>query len=212
MPEVARQRRDPRSSGAAGESLPVGGGQSAGAPLLGERQAVVVVHEAGAGGGQGVLAAELLPRPFELLIAELARPGHARESEVGRLREDHGVEQAWHVGRPSPVAAQRHEVVGEAGPAINLDQELGQIDLRQPGFDELAQPPLVRGLGGIDDQVAIGELRLGGRVAVAGELLEQFGLLVGEHVEALGAIRGLFDGLGELGPDLLPVAVGQQQT
>lgn len=136
----------------------------------------MVVHEAGTGGGQGVLTAELLPRPLELLIAELARPGHARESEVRRLREDHGVEQAWHVGRPSPVAAQRHEMVGEARPAVNLDQELGQINHRQPGFDQLAQPPVVRGLGGLDDKVAIGELCLGARVALAVELLEQFGL------------------------------------
>ncbi len=60
---------------------------------------------------------------------------------------------------PSTTFA-RNEMVGEARPAVNLDQELGQIDLRQPGFDHLAQPPLVRGLGGIDDEVAIGELCL----------------------------------------------------
>jgi putative ABC transport system ATP-binding protein len=47
--------------------------------------------------------AELLPRPFELLVAELARPRHAREAEVRRLREDRRVQQARHVARATAV-------------------------------------------------------------------------------------------------------------
>lgn len=69
---------------------------------------------------------------MELLGGELARARAMPEPEVRRLRQNRRVEQAWHVGRPPPVAAQRHQVVSEAGLAINLDQQLGQIDLTRP--------------------------------------------------------------------------------
>ncbi len=138
---------------------------------MSERQPVVKVDQVRARRCEGVFAAELLPSPFELLVAELAGFSHAGKAEVRRLRQDHGVEQARHVRRAAPVARQQDEVLGEAGPAVNLDQELGQVDLRQPGLDQLSQPPGVRVLGGVDDQVAVREPSLGGLVAFIFEAL-----------------------------------------
>ena len=37
------------------------------------------------------------------------------------------------------------DLVGEAGPAVDLDQQLGQVDFRQPRLDQLPQPPLLFG-------------------------------------------------------------------
>lgn len=70
-----------------------------------------------------------------------------------------------------PVAAQRYEVIGQAGPAVDLDQQLGQIDLGHAGSTSFVQPRFLGRLGGIDDELAIGQLRLRGRVSYTGELL-----------------------------------------
>jgi hypothetical protein len=86
---------------------------------------VVVIDEGCAGGGEGVFVAELLPGPFELLVTELARPDHPGKPVVRCLREDRGLEHRRHVRRATAVARQRREMVSEAGPAVDLDQQLG---------------------------------------------------------------------------------------
>ena len=52
-----------------------------------------------------------------------------------------------------PVAAQRYEVIGQAGPAVDLDQQLGQIDLGHAGSTSFVQPRFLGRLGGIDDEL-----------------------------------------------------------
>lgn len=87
------------------------------------------------------------------------------------MGDEDGIEERRHVGRATPVARQRCEAVGETGPAVNLDEQLGQVDLRQARFDQLAQPPLVDHVDGsrVNEEVAVGQLRLGGSVPLARE-------------------------------------------
>jgi hypothetical protein len=95
---------------------------------------------------------------------------------------------------------------------VDFDQQLGQVDLRQPGLDQLPQPPFVCLLGRVDRERAIGKVRLGGRVTLAGELLKELGLLAGERLQPLGAVDWLVNRLDELGAGLLPALIGQQQA
>jgi hypothetical protein len=107
----------------------------------------------------------------------------------------------------------RREVAGEAGPAVDLDQQLGQVDLGQARLDELAQPPLVDHLGGgVDEEFALQESYFGFGVADPGEALDQLGLLAGERPQALGAVDRLLDRPGEGGAGLLPVLLGKQEA
>ena len=103
-------------------------------------------------------------------------------------------------------------MVGETGPAVDLDQQLGQVDLGQPRLDQLPQPPLFRRVGTVDDEVAIGELRLSGRVLLACEPLEQLVLFAGERLESFSTVERLIDRLGERRPGLVPLLVGEQQA
>jgi hypothetical protein len=75
-------------------------------------------------------------------------------------------------------------VLGEAGPAVDLDQQLGQVDLGQPGLDQLPQAPLLRGVCAVDDEVTVGELSLGVCVLFARESLKQLALFLAERTEA----------------------------
>jgi hypothetical protein len=43
-------------------------------------------------------------------------------------------------------------VVGEAGPAVDLDQQLGQVDLGKTWLDQLPQPALLRAIWSVDDE------------------------------------------------------------
>jgi hypothetical protein len=128
------------------------------------------------------------------------------------LADDHGVEHGRQVGRAAAVPRKRDQLVGEAGPAVDLDQQLGQIHLRQPRLDQLPQPPVVRRVGAIDDEVALSELRLGGRVSFVREPMEQLVLFFGERTEALAAVEGLIVLLRERRAGLLPLLIGQEQA
>lgn len=57
------------------------------------------------------------------------------------------------VGRQLNEGEQLH-----AGWAVDLDQQLGQVDLGQPRLDQLPQPPLLRSVCTVDDEVTVGEL------------------------------------------------------
>ena len=174
---------------------------------------MVVVDEARAGGGQRVLAAELLPGPFELLVAELARARHAGEPEVRRLREDRGVEQAGMSAdrRRLPVNGTRWSVK-PVQPSTSISSSGRSTSGRRGSTNFRSRASSAPRSAVIEDELAIGELRLSGGVALAREPLEQLVLLAGERVEALGAVERAARPPGRTSPaDLLPLLVGQQQ-
>ena len=105
-------------------------------------------------------------------------------------------------------------MLAEPRPAVDLDQQLGDVDLGQPRLDQLAQPPVVDVADGrgVDDEAAVLEACVGFGVADLGEPLEQLGLLAGERPEPLGAVDGPVDRLRERGASLLPVLVGEQEA
>jgi hypothetical protein len=103
-------------------------------------------------------------------------------------------------------------VVGEAGPAVDLDQQLRQVDLGQPWLDQRPQLPLFRCVGTVNNEVAIGQLRLSGRVLLECEPLEQLVLFACERLESFGTVERLIDRLGERRPGLVPLLVGEEQA
>ena len=105
-------------------------------------------------------------------------------------------------------------MIREPGPAVDLDQKLGQVDLRQARLDQLPQPSVVDRIDGriVHEEAVLGELRLAAGVAFTGEPFEQVGLLGGEHAESLGAVDGELDRLGEGVPHSLPLLVGEQEA
>lgn len=75
------------------------------------------------------------PGPGDLPLAEPDRSiGHALGTEIGRVAEDRR-KQYW--GEPNRVAgAQMGEPMGEAGPCVDLGQEVGDVDLRHSVEDQ----------------------------------------------------------------------------
>ena len=90
------------------------------------------------------------------LIGQVGDPRHADRAEVARLGEDRGVEVAPQLAAARLRPAGVLEVVAEARPAVDLDEQLAQLDQRQPLVDEPLQlrralRPLL-GLQGRDHQ------------------------------------------------------------
>ena len=149
---------------------------------------MVVVHQARARVGEHFFAEVVLGRPVELVIGELARARHAGQPEVRRLRRDRGEEHVRHVGRAAAVPAQQRELAGEAGPAVDLDQQIREIDLRQPLLDVLREHAGLAGRVVLGDELPVDQPGLGLQVThlvEAGELR----LLVGELGQALGDLQ-----------------------
>ena len=109
------------------------------------------------------------------------------------------------------VLRSRDEAIGEARPAIDLDQQLGQVELGQPRLDQLAQPPILERLRSIDDQFAVGKLRFGGGVAFPREALKELALLARQRPQPLARVQRLLDGLGKRGARRLPLLGGNEQ-
>ena len=211
VPEVARQRPGLGTACAGGDPDPVGGRQPPRADRAGERERVVVVDQARVRGVQRRLAQIPVRCPVELVVAEPAAARHPGQPEVGRLRQDRGVQDARQLGAAAGGAARRRQVSGEPGPAVDLDQQLGQPDLGQPLGDELAELPgrvLVGGL--FDDEFALVELCAGFRVERGVEPFDELGLLAGELVEAFGGLKRLANPCCELGADRPPLVFWQQ--
>jgi hypothetical protein len=211
VPEVAWQRPGLGTAGAGGEPEPVGGRQAPRADRAGERGRVVVVDQARVRGIQRRLAQIPVRGPVELVVAEPAAARHPGQPEVGRLRQDRGVQDTRQLGAAAGGGAGRGEMLGEPGPAV--DQQVGQPDLGQPLGDELAELPgrvLVGGL--LDDEFALVELCAGFRVERRVEPFDELGLLAGELVEAFGGLKRLANPCCELGADWPPLLFWQQVT
>ena len=91
---------------------------------------VVGVDDGGAGGDVVVVADVPLRDVDQMVVAEAARRvGHAGEAEIGAVGEDRR-QQGRFVGC-RVAGAQVGEAVGEAGPAVDVGQDLGDPHPRQ---------------------------------------------------------------------------------
>lgn len=103
---------------------------------------------------KGGVAQVPLGGPGELFVGQLAGVGHPGQAEVGGLGEDRGVERARQLGRARLRAAGVGELLDEARPAVDLDQQIGELHPREAldgALDERARVLL----GGRSDPVAL---------------------------------------------------------
>src|SRR5271165_4810362 len=137
--EVARQGRGHPHLAGDGEPLAVGQGQRAAAPGPAQRLVVLEVDQPCRGGLQGLVAEVPVRTPGQLLVGQVGDPRHAGRTEVTGLGEDRRIEV------PPKFAAPRFrppgvlEVVAEVRPAVDLDEQLAQLDERQPFVNESLQ-------------------------------------------------------------------------
>lgn len=117
------------------EELAVRGGGRAGAPELGVRMRQMGIDDRGEGRFVGFGSDMEQPGPGDLSLADPGRGvGHALGAEIGRVAEDRREQRR---GEPDRVAgAQMGEPMGEAGPGVDLGQEVGDVDLRHSVEDQ----------------------------------------------------------------------------
>ena len=137
--EVPRQGRGHPHLAGDGEPLAVGRGQRAGAPEPAQWLVVLEVDEPRRRGLQGLVADVPVRAPGQLLVGQVGDPCHADRAEVARLGEDRRIEMAPEFAAPRLCPAGVLEVVAEARPAVDLDEQLAQLDQRQPLVDESFQ-------------------------------------------------------------------------
>ena len=116
-------------------ALAVGAGEAPGAPGLGERQRVVGVDDPRVGGGERFGAQVPLRRPRELLRVDPRGLAHARVAEVAGVREQRGVAVLAQPGLTRRRAVRVRELLAEAGPGVDVDQDVGEIDGGQARSD-----------------------------------------------------------------------------
>ena len=139
---------------AGAEILAVRGRGRSVVPDRGHRMPVVGVDDGGAGGDVVVVADVPLRDVDQVMVAETARGiGHARQAEIGAVGENRR-EQGRLVGC-RVAGAQVREVVGEAGPGIDIGQNLGDAHPRQHAVQPVRQA--ARGLR--DDRLGCGRCR-----------------------------------------------------
>jgi len=122
------------------EAQAVGGGEFAAAPLLGERDACLVVDEPGVGRGDCVGAQVVCLDPLQARLGEgwdvAARHGGVRD--VATLNQEGGADRERQIGR-SGGSGRWQERLGEAGPRVDFEQHLGQFRGGDQGGDSIAQ-------------------------------------------------------------------------
>ena len=126
--EVAGQSGRGAAPDGDGEALAVRGGQGAAAPGPAQGLAVLEVDDRGDGRAQGLLPQVPVGAPGQPAVGQLGDLGHRGRAEVAGLRQDRGVEvhpQVLGAGLPPAGVL---EVAGEVGPAIDLDEQVGQVD------------------------------------------------------------------------------------
>ena len=113
------------------------------------------VDDRGAGGDIVVVADVPLRHVDQMEIAEAARRvGHAGEAEVGAVGENRRQQRRYIGGRIA--GAQMGEPVGEAGPAVDVAQDLGDPHTRQHAVQSQGQ--VARGVG--NDRRGAGDVEL----------------------------------------------------
>jgi hypothetical protein len=98
--------------------------------MRGELQLVQVVDEDIVGRLQLLVAEIPLGRPCELAVAQRAALGHPCRPEVQAGREERGVQVLLQVSHPRGRAGGVREVAGEAGPLLDLGEQVGDVDPR----------------------------------------------------------------------------------
>jgi hypothetical protein len=136
---------------------------------LSERDRRLVIDDPARRGFQGLVPQIPLARPADLRRPEVARPSHPAGPEVAGLRHQRGEEMAGVIGAPRRGSAGVRELACEAGPAVNLDQQVGQVDDRQLIGDLLCEI------------VDVGLTRLGPQALDA-----EVALLADRHVSLVG--------------------------
>jgi len=126
--EIPRQRSRRKGPAPHRQAQPVGGRQGASTPGGGEGIAVVGVDDGGVGRPQGLLAQIPLGGPVQGVDGDPGELGHAGRPVVARLGEDGGVEvpAVLQGGQSRRGAAGVGQMGGEAGLAVDLDQQLRQ--------------------------------------------------------------------------------------
>jgi len=97
---------------------------------LSERDRRLVIDDAAGRGFERLVAQIPLARPADLRRGQIARPGHPAGPKVAGVRDQRREQAARMVGAPRRGCAGVRELSGEAGPAVDLDQEVGQVDDR----------------------------------------------------------------------------------
>ena len=119
---------------AGAEELAVRRRRSAVAPDFRERLRMNGVEETGKRGLIGLVAHVPFGDPQQPGMAESpGAAGHAREAEIGGVGE-HGGHQGSRVVRWR-AGSQMHETIGEARPAVDFREELGDSQTRQHGVE-----------------------------------------------------------------------------
>jgi len=97
---------------------------------------VLEVHDRGDRRPERLLAEIPGRAPGQSVIRVVADLGHPGQAEVASLGQDRGIEMAGQVLASGLPTAGVLETAAEAGPAIDLDQQLAQLHLGQPLIDE----------------------------------------------------------------------------
>jgi hypothetical protein len=138
-PELAGHRVGAGGAPARGGALPVAAGEATGAPVRGELQLVQVVDEDVVGGLQLLVAEIPLRRPRELAVAQRAALRHPRRPEVQAACEQRGVQVLLQVAHPRGRAGGVRQPACEAGPLLDLGEQVGDVDARREAIELATQ-------------------------------------------------------------------------
>lgn len=93
------------------------------------------VDDPGVRGGERFRTQVPLRRPRELLRVDPRGLAHAGVAEVASVREQRGIAVLVQPRLARSRAVRVRELVAEGGPGIDVDQDVGEIDLRQTAGD-----------------------------------------------------------------------------
>src|SRR5271157_3203591 len=205
--EIARIDAAEQALALDNEALAVGRGSAAIAPEAAELQAMMVIDKDGVGGLEGGVAQEPTAGVLQGFGGDaIDTLAHRGEAKVGPMGDQGGEQRAMRIDTAWLIAAERLESAGEAGPFIDVLQQVLDAHARQAGANggaQLPQHPRDRqGVALFELEFAIAD----GGEAVAGQAtfrgprhLVEFGgdpgqefLTVGWQIKALiGLLAGL---------------------
>ncbi len=201
--------------------MAVGRGQGAAAPVPAQGLVVLEVDDRGDGGAEGFFPQVPIGAPGQAAVGQLGDLGHCGRAEVAPLRQDRGVQVYQQVFGAGLTAAGMLEVAGESGPAVDLEEQVGQVDPGQVLGDLLLQrdTPFGRVLGRERGEHQASRLEphhvvLRPVAVEPGQLLLQLGpALLQPGRSVLGELKQVADVPAVLGPpfsrDQVRVGVGE---